>query len=152
MGYPTLYDGNWYLTEDQIIGGNQITYKLPGTLFTEQDPAQCYTSDRIQREAGNNPDLAKLSVIVNDANLTDLEQVTTRCGMWIPNPYAALCLKEGLTPMEVWNRVYGLILQNGHGAVCEPLVKFFQYQVMGAVESNTAIFWSRRLTATSGHC
>ena len=25
MGYPTLYNGNWYLTGDQIIGGNQIT-------------------------------------------------------------------------------------------------------------------------------
>ena len=41
MGHPTLYDGNWYVTGNQIIGGNQITYELPATLFTEQPPAQC---------------------------------------------------------------------------------------------------------------
>ena len=140
MGNPTLYDGNWYLTGDQIIGGNQITYELPGSLFTEKDPAQCYTPDRIQREIGNNPELTKVNVIVEDGNLTDLEQITTRRGMWIPNPYAALCLDEGLTPVEVWSRVYGLILQNGHGAACKPLVKFLQYQAMGAVEDNEAIF------------
>ena len=140
MGHPTLYDGNWYLTGDQIIGGNQITYELPGSLFTQRDPAQCYTAERIQREVGNNPDLAKLTVHVDDTNLPDLLQITTRRGMWIPNPYAALCLDEGLTPMEVWNRVYGLVLQNGHGVVCEPLVKFLQYHTMGAVEDNTAIF------------
>ena len=140
MGHPTLYDGNWYLTGDQIIGGNQITYELPASLFTEQDPAQCYTADRIQREVGNNPDLTKLDVVIDDANLTDLVQITTRRGMWIPNPYAALCLDEGLTPIEVWNRIYGLILQNGHGMACEPLVKFLQYHTMGAVENNTAIF------------
>ena len=140
MGHPTLYDGNWFLTGDQIIGGNQITYALPDTLFTEQDPAQCYTPDRIQREVGNDPTLSKLPIVVDEANLTDLVQITTRRGMWIPNPYAALCLEEGLSPVEVWNRVYGLILRNGHSTICEPLVKFLQYQVMGAVETNTAIF------------
>ena len=36
--------------------------------------------------------------------------------------------------------MYSLILQNGHGAACEPLVKFLQYRAMGAVENNTAIF------------
>ena len=140
MGNPTLYDGNWYLTGDQIIRGNQITYELPDTLFTEQDTAQCYTAERIQREIGNNPDLTKLAVQVDDANLPDLVQIITRRGMWIPNPYAALCLDEGLTPLEVWNRVYGLLLLNGHSVVCAPLVKFLQYHTMGAVEDNDAIF------------
>ena len=140
MGNPTLYDGNWYLTGDQIIGGNQITYELPKSLFEEHGPVQCYTADRIQREIGNDPEASKLKIVVDEANLTDLEQIKTRRGMWIPNPYAALCLDEGLSPVEVWNRVYGLVLSNGHGEACGPLVRFLQYQIMGAVEDNEAIF------------
>ena len=42
---PTLYDGEWFLTANQPMGGNLINYLLPEDLFTEVNPAQCYNSD-----------------------------------------------------------------------------------------------------------
>ena len=60
--------------------------------------------------------------------------------MWIPNTYAALCVEGGLSPVEVWNRVYGEVLRNGHSDCCAPLVQYLQYQLMGTVTLNTVIF------------
>ena len=33
MGNATPYNGNWYIAGGQPVGGNQITYELPGDLF-----------------------------------------------------------------------------------------------------------------------
>ena len=32
MGTTTMYDGNWYFTGNQPVGGTQITYALPASL------------------------------------------------------------------------------------------------------------------------
>ena len=37
----TAYDGQWFLTADQPIGGNHITYLLPPSLLDEVKAAQC---------------------------------------------------------------------------------------------------------------
>ena len=91
---PTLYDGEWFLTANQPVGGNLINYLLPEDLFTEVNPAQCYNPDRIQREVTNLPDATQLTYTVNDTNFEDLEVITTRRGMWVPNQYAHLCLGD----------------------------------------------------------
>ena len=135
----TAYDGRWFLTADQPVGGSHITYLLPTNLLDEVDGAQCYTPARIQRELAHQVDVAQLDVEINDANLEDLETIITRKGMWIPNQYAKLCL-GGLNPAEVWTRVYGAILQNGHTEACKPLVEFLQYQIQGSGEFNMALF------------
>ena len=140
MGQDTAYDGNWYMTEDQPVAGSQITYELPTSLFDRVAEVQSYTPDRIQREIANNPDLQVITAIVDDDNLDDLTRITTRRGMWIPNCYAALCLGGDLGPIEVWNRIYGVMLQKGHTAVCSPLLHYLQYHLRGAVLSNDAAF------------
>ena len=146
MGQATTYDGNWYMTGDQPIAGHQITYELPTTLFGCVPEAQCYSPDRIQREISNDPDLQLITVTVDDDNLEDLVSITTRRGMWIPNSYAALCLGDDLGPVEIWNRLYGVMLQKGHATVCSPLVQFLQYHFRRAVRSNEAIFDSTDLS------
>ena len=106
-------------------------------MFDDVTEVQCYTPDRIQREIANNPDLQLITVVVDDDNLKDLVSIKTRRGMWIPNSYAASCLSGDLGPIEVWNRLYGVMLQKGHTAVCSPLL---QYHLRGAVQSNEAAF------------
>ena len=76
----------------------------------------------------------------DDTNLVDLELITTRRGMWISNSYAALCLEEDLSSVDVWTRVYGMILQNGHSEACKPLIEYLQYQLHGTGDANSAIF------------
>ena len=135
----TAYDGCWFLTADQPVGGSHITYLLPTNLLDEVDGAQCYKPAHIQRELAHQLDVSQLVVEVSDANLEDLEMIITRRGMWIPNQYAKLCL-GGLNPAEIWTRVYGSMLQNGHTEAWKPLVEFLQYQVQGTGEFNMALF------------
>jgi len=77
-------------------------------------PVQTYLATRIQMELGNDPDLAQIIPDITDANFDDLELLNTRYSMWIPSQYAVLVMEEGLTPGEVWTRLYSTILQNGH--------------------------------------
>ncbi len=140
IGVSTAYDSNWYVAANQSIGGNQITYKVPTDLFGVCKDIQVYTVDRIQREIGNNPDITTLPVVASEANVVDIEQVNTYRGMWLPNQYAALCLEEGLSPVEVWNRLYGQILQDGASDACKPLITFLRVQLLGDVMVNAAIY------------
>ena len=103
IGVTTNYDVRWYIAANEPVGGNQITYEVPDDLFNECNDIQVYTPDRIQREVGNDPHLTTVTVTVNDANVADIEQVSTSRGMWLPNQYAALVLEEGLSPVEVWS-------------------------------------------------
>ena len=108
MGHATPYDGNWYVNGDQPVGGTQFIYELPDTLFNEVPEVQCYTRAWIQQEIVNKPDASRLDIVVDDDNLADLELITTLCGKWIPNPYAALCLDENLSPVDTCNMVTAL--------------------------------------------
>ena len=96
--------------------------------------------DRVQRTIGDMPDVTQLVMEPDDTNLVDLELITTRRGMWIPNSYAALCLEEDLSPVDVWTRVYGMVLQNGHSEAFKPLIEYLQYQLHGTGDANAAIF------------
>ena len=64
-------------------------------------------------------------------NLEDLELLTTRRSMWIPNQYAALLLETGLSPVAVWNRLYPQLLQDGNTILCKPLLTFIQAHIIG---------------------
>ena len=138
MGITMPFDGNWYLSGDQPVASNQIHYILLSTLFAPQPGVQLYSPERIQREVG--PGMSQLTMVIGDDDLEEAELITTSRGMWIPNRYAALCLEDGLSPVDVWNRLYGALLQNGHATICAPLVQYLQYQLQGTVATNTAIF------------
>ena len=140
MGVTTPFDNLWYISAGQPVGGHQTTYELPSDLFETQDDSSVYTPDRIQREIGNKPDSSTITALANDQNVADIELVTTRRGMWIPNQYAALCLEEGLNPVETWSRIYGMILQDGATVACKPLIDFMRVQLMGDVVDNESFF------------
>ena len=44
--------------------------------------------------------------------------------MWIPNRYAALYLEEGVSPMEIWDRMYGDFRRDSTLEYCSPLVDY----------------------------
>ena len=115
---------------------NQL--RSPFFLFTVQAATQIYSPERIQREIG--PGMTQLLMVIGDKDLEEANLVTTCCAMWIPNQYAPLCLEDELSPVDVWNRVYGAMLQNGHTTVCSPPVHYLQYKLQGTVLGNTAIF------------
>ena len=134
IGNPTPYDGGWYRygTCDQPIGGHQITVEFPVDMFAIGPPVQTFMPNRIQGEVGNNPDLEQLVPEIVEANLQDLELVTTRRSMWIPNHYVALLLDDA------WVRCYGAILQNGHQDACSMLIKVLQAQLLGNDDTSNA--------------
>ena len=140
MGNATPHDGNWYFTGDQPVDGHQITYLLPPTLFAMQAAAQDCKAEHIQLDQIRDPNVSQLEIVPANEELEDLELIVTGRGMWIPNSYAALCLEHGLSPVDVWKRVYGAILQDGHGTGCSPLIEFLQYQMLGTAGTNMAIF------------
>ena len=140
MGVTTPFDNQWYIAAGQPVGGHQTTYSFPDDFMDDQDALQVFTADRIQREIGNDPDANTITVDANDANLEDLELVTTRHAMWLPNQYAALCLEEGLSPVKIWNRLHGAILQDGNTLACKPLVNYLRVHLLGDVVDNEGFF------------
>ena len=120
-----------------------ITYALPGSLFASQADVQVFTTKKVQLELSNEGDVSQLDMTPDENNLEELMLVGIRRAMWIPNLYALLCHK--VTSVDVWNRVYGNILQNGHSAVCSPLIQFLQHQLLRTHVSNTAIFTLQEL-------
>ena len=78
MGVTTPYDGEWYLTANQPVQGQHITYALPFDLFYPAEDIQTYTVDRIQREVSHNPLMEYINVEVDEDSIADLETITTR--------------------------------------------------------------------------
>jgi len=142
---PTPYDHQWYFTGGDIVGGVPVTYQAPDDLLAPRDafPVNTYTAARIQTLVSHDLEIDQVGVpevALTEEEVEDLELISTSRGMWIPNTYAALCLGEGLSPTEVWRRVYPQLMQKGHLACCAPLVEFLRYQILGTHGMNTAIF------------
>ena len=144
IGAPTPYDNNWYFTGGDITGGVPVTFQAPDDLLIPRDtfPASTYTATHINTLVTHDLELEQVvpDEEDTDVDVSDHDLVSTSRGMWIPNSYAALCLGEGLSPAEVWRRIYPMMLQNGHLACCSPLLEYLRYQILGTHPSNTGIF------------
>jgi hypothetical protein len=146
LGDDSPFAGQWFVTGGQPVGGVHITYDVPPDMFEISSPMQTYSTDRIQRELGNDISAKTLVPVASTENLADLDLVTTRRSMWIPHQYAALCVDEELSPAEVFTRVYGAILSDGVVDECQPLVDFMRAQIVGSHHSNSCIFLDSELT------
>ena len=71
--------------------------------------------------------------------LTDLDLITTRKVMWIPNKYASLVVYGEYNPIEVWKRVYGALLRDGVLTEYAPLVDFLCASVINSSTNTTAV-------------
>ena len=141
MGRSTPWDGKWFMTAGQSIDGHWLTYNMPDDILDcTAGPSQTYVADRIQREIADTPGARELEIFVSDENLEDLNLISTRRSMWIPNHFAALLLEENLSPIDVWERLYGALVRDGVVDVCLPLLEFLSYQILGGAPSNAAAF------------
>ena len=48
--------------------------------------------------------------------------------------------------MDIWNRLYSNIVQNGHVQACAPLINYLQYHMLGGGPDNAAIYNESDLT------
>ena len=141
VGQPTQHAGRYFLSSGDSIHNQFVTHELNADFLEEVNAQYSFTTDRIQREISHAPDEVQLLVDTeDDANLEDLELLTTRRSMWIPNQYAALLLETGLSPVAVWNRLYPQLLQDGNTISCKPLLTFIQAHIIGNHINNNAIF------------
>ena len=115
-----------------------MTYQLPTDIFDSVDNVQTYTLDQIQREISHNPDLSCIDIVYENANVENIEKLVTRRVMWIPNQYAALWLEEGLSHVDVPERLYVDLPRDGTLEACHPLVDYLQVHFRGNVEANEA--------------
>ena len=146
LGETSPFAGKWFITGGQPVGGVHITYNVPPELLGVSAPIQVYTAERIQRELANDIDTTTLVPEPTPDNVADIELISTRRAMWIPHQYASLCVEENLSPVEVFNRVYGALLQDGVTSECKPLVDFLRAQLHGHHATNTIIFVGDELT------
>ena len=104
VGQPAQPAGRYFLSSGDNIHSQFITHELPVDFLEEGNAQYSFTADRIQRVISHE----------DDANLEDLELLTTRRSMRIPNQYAALLLETSLSPVTVWNHLYPQLLQDGN--------------------------------------
>ena len=146
LGENSPFAGSWYVTGGQPVGGVHITYDVPLDMFGVTSPMQAYTVDRTQRELANDITIKTLIPEPTTENVVDIELISTRRSMWIPNQYAALCVEEDMTPVDIYSRVHAALLQDGVAMECQPLVDFLRAQLVGAHHTNAAIYLESELT------
>ena len=69
IGVTTQFDNRWFITANQTIGGQHMTYQLPTDMFESLENVQTYTPNQIQRWISHNPDLSHIDVVAKDANV-----------------------------------------------------------------------------------
>ena len=134
------------MTGGQPVGGVHITYDVPPDMLDVTSPMQTYTADRVLREVANDIEANVLIPEATTENVIDLDLVTTRRTMWIPNKYAALCIEEDMSPVEVFRRVQNALVQDEVSNECKPLVDFLRAHLVGNHPSNSAIYLDSELT------
>ena len=139
MNESTWWYGHWYFSSGNPITGHQITYQLPTWMFKQSNPAQCYTADWIQQELARETSANSLTYKINTSNMANQEPLTVPKVMWVPNCYEALLLKENLTPVNVWTRLYREMRTKGLFLFYTTLVNYLRLQILGDVSLNTVL-------------
>jgi hypothetical protein len=85
LGENSPFSDRWYVTGGQPVGGVHVTYDVPLDLFGVTSPMQAYTVDRTQRELANDITIKTLIPEPTTENVVDIELISTRRSMWIPN-------------------------------------------------------------------
>ena len=139
MNKSTWRDGHWYFSSGNPINGHHITYQLPTWMFKQSNPAQCYTADWIQQELARETSANSLTYKINTSNMANLEPLTVWKVMWVPNYYEGLLLKENLTPVKVWTKLYREMCTKGLLIFCTTLVNYLRFQLLGFLPLNTVL-------------
>jgi hypothetical protein len=109
---------------DTQHGQVPTTLTVPDAWFNQIGPVQAPTLGLLGQELAAQP-LAELFGPYA-AGDPDIEPVSTRTLILVPNCYVVPFLSTSMTPREAYNVLSGMIQQDGHNVACEPLLDWLR--------------------------
>ncbi len=109
---------------DIINGQAPPTVVIPDGLFSTLAVTQVPTAARLQQLIAAQPDAGTFGPFLAGDN--DVEPITTRAAMVVPNRYVTPLLTRGMTPKDAFLAITGLIQQDGNTVACEPLLDWLR--------------------------
>jgi hypothetical protein len=121
------YDGQGlaFFGGDVVNGQMPTSMTIPDTLFSQVTVTAHIPSDGlIQQLIAADPVAEIFGPFL--AGTADVEPVTTRQLVVVPNKYAALLLQVGMTPKAAYLAISGMIHQDGNEVACTPLLEWLR--------------------------
>ena len=109
---------------DVINGQAPTTVVVPDNWFNQTAPAQVPTHGLLAQEMAADPNAEVFGPY--PAGQADVDPITTRQIILVPNMYATPFLTAGLAPRAAYQILYGMIQQAGHQVACEPLLDWIR--------------------------
>ena len=109
---------------DVINGQAPSTVVVPDTWFNQVGPVQVPRPGLLAQEFAADPNAQSFGPY--NAGVPDVDPITTRPVILVPNKYAAPFLTAGMTPRAAYQTLVGMIQQNGDDIACEPLLDWLR--------------------------
>jgi len=109
---------------DLVNGQAPPTVTIPDGFFSTLPVTQVPTAARLQQLFAAQPDVEVFGPFLAGDN--DVDPVTSRVAMIVPNRYVTPLLTRGMTPKEAFLALSGMIQQDGNTVACEPLLDWLR--------------------------
>ena len=122
---PLPYDGLGLAYFGDVYNGQvPTTVTIPDTWYNQIGPVQVPDHGLLAQEMAANPNGQLFGPY--QAGQADVQPVTTRALVLVPNCYAAPFLTTGMTPKDAYVALRGMIQQAGQDVACEPLLDWLR--------------------------
>jgi hypothetical protein len=109
---------------DIINGQAPSTVVIPDTWFNQTAPVQVPTHGLLAQAFAAEPNAESFGPY--QAGQADVNPLTTRQIILVPNKYVTPFLTTGLKPRAAYQIIYGMVQQAGHQVACEPLLDWIR--------------------------
>ena len=109
---------------DVINGQAPSTVVIPDTWYNQVGPVQSPNHGLLAQEFAADPNAASFGPYL--AGTADVDPVSTRPVVLVPNKYAAPFLTAGMAPRAAYLTVLGMAQQAGEDVACEPLLDWLR--------------------------
>jgi hypothetical protein len=122
----TPYDNQGLAFFGDLISGVQApaTVIIPDTLYNQLPVVQVPTHGLVEQELAANPQATLLGPY--PAGTNDVDPIITRQLVVVPNCYVRPFLTTGLAPVQAYTLLHGMIMQDGNGVACAPLLDWLR--------------------------
>ena len=121
---------------DVINGQAPSTVVIPDAWFNQVGPVQTPNHGLLTQQLEAHPD--EIAVGPYIAGTADVDPITTRPAILVPNKYAAPFLTAGMTPKAAYQTLFGMVQQAGDGIACEPLLDWLRVTL---TQRTGAVIW-----------
>jgi hypothetical protein len=109
---------------DTQHGQVPTTVTVPDAWFNQIGPVQVPTIGLLGQELAAQPQAELFGPYT--AGQPDVEPISTRAIILVPNRYVVPFLSTGMTPKEAYHVLSGMIHQDGNDVACEPLLDWLR--------------------------